>query len=92
MADMVNNIDWKLAAIIGVTGVVSYTIENYYFAIGVGVVLVIVSLIKQYLQNKKNEKRKSYPENIVILHQFPPGKKTPSMSPFCLKLETWYAF
>ena len=81
------NIDWKLAAIVGVSGVVIYTTENYYVAIGIGALL-----LKKYVQHKKNENRKSYPENILILHQFLPGKITPSMSPFCLRLETWYSF
>ena len=29
------------------------------------------------------------PKDTVVLHQFPRGKITPSISPFCLKLETY---
>jgi hypothetical protein len=34
-------------------------------------------------------KKKEYPADTVIIHQFPRGMKTPSLSMFALKLETW---
>ena len=46
-------------------------------------------LVKLYLEKKRCQKRKSYPKDVVILHQFPPHTKVPNKSPFCLKLETW---
>ncbi len=50
---------------------------------------LIMTFIKIYIRRKQEKKRKSYPKNVVILHQFPPSEKCPSASPFCLKLETW---
>jgi hypothetical protein len=48
-----------------------------------------IGLIKMYFRRKKLTKRKSYPKDTVVLHQFPHKKSLPSISPFCLKLETW---
>ena len=41
--------------------------------------------------SRKN-KRKNYPRDTVILHQFPKGLRAPSASPFPIKLETWYIY
>jgi hypothetical protein len=46
-------------------------------------------LLKLYFRYKRNQKRKAYPKNTVILHQFPCKNDSPSMSTPCLKLETW---
>jgi hypothetical protein len=46
--------------------------------------------IKFYLKKSRKTKRKAYPKDVVILHQFPRGFRAPSASPFVLKLETWY--
>ncbi len=35
------------------------------------------------------DQRNTYASNTVIVHQFPRGLRAPSISPFCLKLETW---
>jgi hypothetical protein len=44
----------------------------------------------KYAKAKCNEeKRANYPDDVVILHQFPRGLNAPSPSPFALKLETW---
>ena len=58
-------------------------------ASSITVITVTFGLLKLYWRRKKNQKRKAYPKDVVILHQFPPHKKVPSISPFCLKLETW---
>jgi hypothetical protein len=42
-----------------------------------------------YQKRKRDAKRKNYPKDVVILHQFPRGLRCPSPSPFPLKLETW---
>ena len=63
---------------------------GFFWLFGASVILGSVGLVKLYLKRKRTLKRKSYPKNVVILHQFPPGAKIPSLSPFCLKLETWY--
>jgi hypothetical protein len=34
---------------------------------------------------------KNYPADVVVIHQFPRNPGVPSMSPFALKLETWFA-
>ena len=49
---------------------------------------LIIAFIKIYIRRKQEKKRKSYPKNVVVLHQFPTEQR-PSLSPFCLKLETW---
>ena len=44
----------------------------------------------KFFQNKRKEaKRKSWPKDVVILHQFNRGLRVPSPSPFGHKLETW---
>ena len=48
-----------------------------------------VGLLKLYFRRKKAQKVKAYPNDVVILHHFPPHHNVPSMSPFCLKVETW---
>ena len=61
-----------------------------YLILGGVSTLFIGSIIKYYLYRKRKTLRKSYPKNVVILHQFPDGLHAPSLSPYCLKLETWY--
>lgn len=48
-----------------------------------------VGLLKLYFRCKKAQRVKAYPKDVVILHQFPRSQNVPSMSPFCLKVETW---
>ena len=48
-----------------------------------------IALIKFYFKRKRLAKLNQYPENVVILHQFPHDKELPTVSLFCLKLETW---
>jgi hypothetical protein len=54
-------------------------------AIGGGLFL----LIQSYRKYERSKRRRNYPKDTVILHQFPRGFKCPSASPFALKLETW---
>jgi hypothetical protein len=55
------------------------------------VVVGTTALVRLYLKRKKAAKRKTYPRNVVVLHQFPyPMPDKPTLSPFCLKIETWY--
>ncbi len=58
-------------------------------ALGFSVLGLSYIFIKEYKAYKRQLKRKSYPKNMVVLHQFPRGIRAPSVSPFCLKLETW---
>lgn len=53
------------------------------------VVTSVAGLIKVYFSRKNKAKRKAYPRNVVILHQFPNNREKPSFSMFCLKVETW---
>ncbi len=48
-----------------------------------------IGFLRYIWQRKKASKKKSYPKNLVILHQFEISPLQPSVSPFCLKLETW---
>jgi hypothetical protein len=59
-----------------------------FTAIGISAISISF-FIKLYKRNKRNEKRKSYPIDIVILHQFPSGLRAPNLSSFAVKLETW---
>ena len=54
--------------------------------------LISSYLLKLYFRYKKNQLRKSYPADTVILHQFPVKEGVPSISTPCLKLETWLRF
>ena len=60
--------------------------------VSLGVVSTVYFAVKIYLKLSRAAKRKSYPKDVVILHQFPRGLRAPSGSPFALKLETWYFF
>ena len=64
--------------------------RSIYLIFGATVVIGSIGIIKMIFRWKRTQKRKSYAPNVVILHQFPPAKNIPSLSPFCLKLETWY--
>ncbi len=44
---------------------------------------------KAYYALTRESKRRNYPKDVVILHQFPRGLRAPSPSPFPIKLETW---
>jgi hypothetical protein len=56
--------------------------------------LVILSyaITKFWFSFSRRNKRKNYPKDTVILHQFPKGLRAPSASPFPIKLETWLIF
>jgi hypothetical protein len=47
------------------------------------------AVYKYIKRQKRINKRKAYPKDVVILHQFPRGARAPSVSPFPIKLETW---
>ncbi|KAL4218351.1 hypothetical protein ACF0H5_023088 [Mactra antiquata] len=58
------------------------------------VAMIVVGASGLYVWNKKKkvvrrEAGKDYPSDTVILHQFPRGPYAPSMSAFCIKLETF---
>ena len=46
-------------------------------------------LLTFYFKHKRNQLRKSYPKDTVILHQFPRKNDMPTLATPCLKLETW---
>lgn len=58
-------------------------------AIGIAGYYFFRFALRLYFKHKKNQKRKSYPNDVVVLHQFPSSKSKPSLSVPCLKLETW---
>ncbi|RNA17306.1 failed axon connections -like protein [Brachionus plicatilis] len=58
-------------------------------ALAVGGYFCLRLSLRFYFKYKRNQKRKSYPKDVVILHQFPSSKTKPSLSVPCLKLETW---
>jgi len=45
--------------------------------------------VKIYFKLSADRRRRAYPADTVILHQFPRCYRVPSNSPFVLKLETW---
>lgn len=50
---------------------------------------IVVSFVA-YRKYKRHLKRKAFPKDVVILHQFPKkGLRAPSASPYVMKLETW---
>ena len=68
-----------------------FNLSSQYLKVASSIAITVVTfgILKIFWSHRKNLKRKAYPKDIVILHQFPPGKKIPNVSPFCLKLETW---
>ena len=55
-------------------------------------VIVLVPTVvayKLYSNYKRSQRRKAYPKDVVILHQFSDGFRAPNLSPWALKLETW---
>lgn len=64
--------------------------ELVFYALQVILLAGVGLLILKQAQKcwrKRNEK--TYPKDLVILHQFPRGVRAPNASPFALKLETW---
>lgn len=58
-------------------------------AIIVGLVGTVL-FIRIYIKSRRKAAKKSYPRDVVVLHQFPyPKANKPSLSPFCLKAEAW---
>ncbi|XP_060608557.1 failed axon connections homolog isoform X1 [Ruditapes philippinarum] len=53
------------------------------------VVATVIYVMKNRRTDIKRECGKDYPKDTVILHQFPRGPYAPSMSGFCIKLETF---
>ena len=60
-----------------------------YLKTGALIIIPTVVSIIFYRKYKRAQRRKAYPKDVVILHQFPPGFRAPNLSPFSLKLETW---
>jgi hypothetical protein len=73
----------KLVDDMKLSNIVFYALEGC-LACGIG-----FFLLKGYRKWQSENKRQSYPKDVVILHQFRRGLRAPSASPFCLKLETW---
>lgn len=67
-------------------------VTNKYVLIAGVTILTSTFVIKFIQKRKKAAKRRAYPRDVVILHQFPRGPHAPSASPYALKLETWYLF
>ena len=65
-------------------------LQGYWALIGIGAVLSAYAVSKIFLRIRKQQKLWNYPKDVVILHQFPLfEKRKPTISPFCLKMETW---
>ncbi|MFH4983305.1 hypothetical protein AB6A40_010014 [Gnathostoma spinigerum] len=60
-------------------------------AVAVGAVALVVYIPFRYWLNRPRSTpiKKDFKEGMVYLYQFPRFKNIPSISPFCLKLETW---
>lgn len=61
------------------------------YVLGAGLILASTHcVVKLMRKRKRDQKRKSYPKDVVILHQYPNlGFRAPSVMPFVVKLETW---
>ncbi|XP_029637837.1 failed axon connections homolog [Octopus sinensis] len=59
--------------------------SQWTIAVGVGLITASGLLYIIFRQKKK----KIYPENVIILHQFPRIREAPNISPFAIKLETF---
>lgn len=53
---------------------------------GIGAIVILKKLISE----KKRAVGRDYPADTVVLHQIKRGPYAPSLSPFCLKLETYF--
>lgn len=56
------------------------------FLAGVFLILVLGFICHQFIARRR---KRNYPKNVVILHQFPRIPVAPNMSPFAIKLETY---
>ena len=57
-------------------------VENLFnktTAICIGSIVVTAVLVKYFLKRQAELKKKSYPRDLVILHQFPPGLNAPRL-------------
>ena len=64
-------------------------VSNQIFRTAVLIIFPTVVSIVAYRKYKRAQRRKTYPKDVVILHQYPNGFRAPSPSPWSLKLETW---
>ena len=62
--------------------------DTTFQAVGLALLILVGGLLG-YKKFAKAQKRKKAPKDVIILHQLPPGIRTPSPSPFVLKFETW---
>jgi len=62
---------------------------KYVTAISVITIQTVYKKIGDLLSGKPPRVAKAHPKDTVILHQFPRAFKTPSLSPFAMKLETF---
>lgn len=56
------------------------------FLAGVFLIIVLGFLCHQWIVRRK---KRNYPKNVVMLHQFPRTPVAPNLSPFAIKLETY---
>ena len=68
---------------------ISFQFSTTFLIIFFTAVLLFIGFTA-YRHIKRSRRRAAYPRNVVILHQFGRGNNAPSMSPFALKLETWF--
>jgi hypothetical protein len=57
--------------------IVSSVLAKKYTGVALGSLVLAAVALKVYAKVSRYLKRKSYPKDVVILHQFPRGKKVP---------------
>ena len=53
---------------------------NKYVAISVGSAIAVIGIVKVYNKRQRYLRRKAYPRDLVILHQYPRGLQVPRLN------------
>ena len=85
----VSEFAWNLLGMNQVIELAKNVAKNQVVRTAALIIVPTVVSIVAYRKYKRAQRRKTYPKDVVILHQYPNGFRAPSPSPWSLKLETW---